>query len=125
MMQLKEVLSIHKILIEEFGGKAGIRDLDGLDAAIKRPFTTFDGQELYPTPVAKAAAILESVVKNHPFLDGNKRTGYTLMRLILLENGQDIEATEAEKYDFIIQIATGALDFEEIHQWLEDNLIVG
>ena len=124
MMQLKEVLAIHKILIEEFGGTDGIRDPDGLDAAIKRPFATFDGQELYPTPVAKAAAILESIVKNHPFLDGNKRTGYTLMRLLLLENGQDIEAPEDEKYEFIIRIATGALDFEEILQWIEKKLIM-
>ncbi|WP_262512383.1 type II toxin-antitoxin system death-on-curing family toxin [Adhaeribacter arboris] len=77
---------MHNLLIEEFGGAKGIRDLGALDAAINRPFATFDQQELYPNPVDKAAAIIESILINHPFLDGNKRTGYVLMRLLLLQS---------------------------------------
>jgi death-on-curing protein len=80
----REVLEIHTILIEEFGGANGVRDEELLDSALNRPFQTFDGAELYPTPIDKAAAILESVVKNHPFSDGNKRTGYVLARLLLM-----------------------------------------
>ena len=90
MISIKEVEQIHNFLIEEFGGAKGIRDLGALDAAINRPFATFDQQELYPNPVDKAAAIIESILINHPFLDGNKRTGYVLMRLLLLQSGQDI-----------------------------------
>lgn len=82
MIPEREVLEIHAILIEEFGGANGIRDKALLDSALNRPFQTFDGTELYPTPMDKAAAILESVVKNHPFSDGNKRMGYVLARLL-------------------------------------------
>ena len=91
MITLEDVLKIHTILVEKFGGLQGIRDKEILDSAINRPYQTFDSKDLYPSPVDKAAAIIESVVKNHPFSDGNKRTGYVLMRLILLENGLDYQ----------------------------------
>ena len=72
MISKKEVLEIHSILIEKFGGSNGIRDHGLLESAIERPFQTFDGKELYPHYCTeKAAAILESIVKNHPCLDGN------------------------------------------------------
>ncbi|WP_424961484.1 type II toxin-antitoxin system death-on-curing family toxin [Ekhidna sp.] len=76
MISEREVFEIHSILIERFGGSNGVRDSELLNAAINRPFQTFDGNELYPEPIDKAAAILESIVKNHPFVYGNKRTGY-------------------------------------------------
>jgi death-on-curing protein len=77
---------------------------------------------LYPRPVDKAAAIIESIVKNHPFVDGNKRTGYTLMRLFLLNEGLDIYSTEDDKYDFVILIAEGKLSFDEIRNWIESRM---
>jgi death on curing protein len=83
MIGIKEVEKIHDILIERFGGAKGIRDHGSLDAVLSRPYQTFDGLELYPHPVEKAAAIFESIISNHPFVDGNKRTAYVLMRLIL------------------------------------------
>ena len=82
MIELKEVEKIHDILIEKFGGAKGIRDSGALESAISRPYQTFDGQDLYPDPVDKAAAIFESIISNHPFVDGNKRTAYVLMLLI-------------------------------------------
>ena len=122
MISIKEVEQIHNLLIEEFGGAKGIRDLGALDAAINRPFATFDQQELYPNPVDKAAAIIESILINHPFVDGNKRTGYVLMRLLLLQSGQDIQAEQEEKYEFVISIATGRLTFDGIKIWIEGKL---
>ena len=122
MITLKQVLAIHNLALEKFGGSEGVRDMNLLDSAIQRPFTTFDGQELYPNVVDKAAAIIESIVKNHPFSDGNKRTGYTLMRFILLKANLDIKATENERYDFVISIAEGKIDFEAIKSWIEDQL---
>lgn len=71
MIQLKEVLLIHELLIDRFGGAKGIRDEAALDSAIKRPYQTFDGNELYPTALEKSAAIFESIIANHPFMDGN------------------------------------------------------
>jgi death on curing protein len=93
MIKQEDVLKIHKLLIDQFGGSHGVRDESSLNSAINRPFATFDQQELYPEPVDKAAAILESIVTNHPFIDGNKRTGYVLARLLLLKSGLDIKAT--------------------------------
>ncbi len=78
-----EIEDVHSMLIQEFGGTPGIRSHDLLEYAITRPFQTFDGNELYPTAQDKAKAITESIVKNHPLVDGIKRTGYVLMRLIL------------------------------------------
>ena len=122
MISIEEVLIIHEILIENFGGSKGIRDHDLLESAIQRPFQTFEKRELYPSPVDKAAAIIESVVKNHPFIDGNKRTGYTLMRLVLLHHNQDLTASEDEKYNFVIQIANNKLTFEQIQNWILRHL---
>ena len=76
MIPLKEVEHIHKLLIDTFGGSHGVRDLSALLSALARPFQTFDNKELYPTPIDKAASLLESIVSNHPFIDGNKRTAY-------------------------------------------------
>jgi len=122
MITFKEVVIIHELAIENFGGSYGIRDISLLESAIQRPNATFDGKELYPTPIDKAAAIVESIVKNHPFSDGNKRTGYILMRLILLKSNMDISTSEEEKYKFVIQIAEGKLDYDEIKSWIEKNL---
>lgn len=122
MISASEVEIIHNILIDKFGGAKGIRDLGLLESALARPFATFNEIALYTTPVEKAAAIMESIVINHPFIDGNKRTAYTLMRLILLENQLDILATQEEKYNFVIAASTGTYRFEEIKDWIIFNL---
>ena len=75
MITIKEVLIIHQLAITQFGGSEGVRDFGLLESAIQRPFVTFGNEELYPTATDKAAAIVESIVKNHPFVDGNKRSG--------------------------------------------------
>jgi len=121
MIDLQEVLYIHEILIQEFGGAQGVRDLDALLAAIERPFTGFSNTEFYPTPEEKASAIMESIITNHPFVDGNKRIGYTLMRLILLNFNKDIGATAKEKIEFTIQVASGQLSFEAILRWIKSK----
>lgn len=82
MIDLQEVLSIHKILIESFGGAYGLRDRSSLDSALQRPFQTFDGEFVYKSILEKAAALIESILINHPFVDGNKRTGYVLLDAI-------------------------------------------
>lgn len=118
MIDLRDVENIHNILIERFGGSKGIRDKAVLESAINRPFQTFDQKELYPTSIDKAAAIFESIISNHPFIDGNKRTAYVLMRLTLLESKLDIVAEENVKYDFVIAAAKGELKFDKIKDWI-------
>lgn len=122
MIQIEEVEKIHDILIEKFGGAKGIRDRAILESAIGRPFQTFDGKDLYPNPVDKAAAIFESLVSNHPFVDGNKRTAYVLMRLMLKEYNFDINVDQDEKYDFVLKAAKGELAFDKIKSWITTNL---
>ena len=122
MISIKETEIIHNILIDKFGGSKGIRDIGLLESALARPFATFDNSDLYPNAIEKASAILESIVINHPFIDGNKRTAYTLMRLILLENGLDIEASQQSKYELVISASTGEFRFEEIKNWIQSHL---
>lgn len=122
MISEKEVLEIHAILIERFGGAEGVRDKELLDSALNRPYQTFDGKELCPSPIDKAAAIIESIVKNHPFADGNKRTGYVLARLLLMKDQLDIHADQEQKYQFVISISKGELSFDQIKAWLEKNV---
>ena len=121
MISTKEVLKIHKLLIDQFGGSHGVRDKSSLNSAINIPFATFDQQELYPEPVDKASAILESIVTNHPFIDGNKRTGYVLARLLLLKSGLDIEATQEDKYEMVIAVSKGEWKFEQIRDWIRER----
>ncbi len=122
MIELKDVLNIHNILIDKFGGSKGIRDIGSLESAINRPFATFENQDLYPTPSDKAAAILESILINHPFVDGNKRTAYVLMRLILIEYGFDINENQEEKYKMVISASNGDIRFEEIKNWIQSRI---
>jgi death-on-curing protein len=123
MISVAQAEQIHNVLIEKFGGLTGIRDLPGLEAALARPYATFDQHELYPQAVDKAAAVFESLVINHPFMDGNKRISYVLMRLILLENGFDIAASQDEKYEMVIAASMGRIRFDEIKSWIAEKAI--
>ncbi len=121
MISTDEVEQIHRVLVEKFGGVPGLRDRTGLESALARPFQTFDNNELYPSILGKAAALIESILTNHPFIDGNKRVSYTVLRLFLIQHGIDITASADDKYEFIINIASGTLKYDEILNWLKSN----
>ena len=121
MIPVKEVEQLHRILIDKFGGAHGIRDKSALESALSRPFQTFDSNDLYPSVLEKAASLIESILINHPFIDGNKRTGYALLRLFLIQQGWDITASQDNKYEFVINSASGTLDFDSILSWLSAN----
>jgi death on curing protein len=123
MIKLTDALHLHSKIVAASGGSDGLRDKGGLEAALERPFSGFGDFEFYPTPEQKAAAIIESIVKNHPFVDGNKRTGYVLMRLLLSVYSKDIDATEAKKYDFVIQVAAGKWDYDQILNWIQTHVV--
>ena len=121
MIKKELVITIHELLIEKYGGIHGIRDVKSLESAIARPFMTFEKENLYPTPVLQATALIESLIRNHPFIDGNKRIGYVMMRFFLMQNRIDLKATQSEKYDFVINIANGQLNFDQIKTWISNK----
>jgi len=123
MIDPEEVIKLHGILIEKFGGSKGLRDEGAMLAAIARPYMSFDMQDLYPTPAEKAAAIFESIIINHPFIDGNKRTAYMLLRITLHTFKHDVDATKTEKIDMALAASRGDIRFEEIRDWIESKLV--
>ena len=92
-----------------------------LESAIARPFQTFGGEYLYITPIEMAAALGESLIINHPFIDGNKRTGILCIIALLFEFNFKLTADQESTYNFTIQIFTGEIKFEEIVLWLKNN----
>lgn len=112
-----QVLFIHSRLLAETGGTPGVRELGLLEAAVARPQATFDGSELYPDIHSKAAALMDSLVNNHPFVDGNKRVGITAAALFLQRNGLDLTATNDELETFTLQVAQGGVSTADIALW--------
>ena len=121
MISLKTVLRLHELSIIKYGGLQGIRDQGLMESAIARPYQTFGGEYLYPTIFEKAAAIAESLIINHPFLDGNKRTGFLAMLAVLETENFKINISNDEVYSFTIQISTGEIKFDQIVVWLKNN----
>ena len=123
MISLDLAEKFHARSIEEFGGAQGLRDQGALEAALARPYQTFGGEDLYPSPVAKAAALMESVIIRHPWLDGNKRTGLGLALLLLRKEGFRIEATQDELYELTIRGAEGRSSADEIGEWMQGRVV--
>jgi death on curing protein len=121
MILLDDILKLHDASIEDFGGVKGIRDLGLLESALARPFQTFGGKDLYPTSIEKAAAIGESLIINHPFIDGNKRTGILGLITLLYEYNISVNAKEDALYEYTIKVSTGETKFEQIVEWLKQN----
>lgn len=121
MITIEKVPELHKLSIEKYGGSMGIRDEGYLQSGIERPFATFAGQELHPHSFQKAAAILESIIKNHPFVDGNKRTEFLACGGVLLEDNWEIIVTEDESYAYVIEVTSSHVEFDEIVSWIQDH----
>jgi death-on-curing protein len=117
----EQVLFIHARLIAETGGSHGVRDLSRLESAVKRPQATFDGKELYPDLFMKTAALLDSLVNNHPFMDGNKRTGISSAALFLHANGWHLTAGNAELVEFTLQAAVSHPDLAVLAEWFRQK----
>ena len=117
----EQVLFVHYRLVSETGGEHGVRDLGLLESAVARPQATFDRQELYPDAFEKAAALMESLINNHPFVDGNKRTGIACAVLFLQQNGISFVAKNADLEKFTLRVASSEAGRSEIAQWLKKH----
>jgi death-on-curing protein len=115
----EQVLFIHYRLVNETGGEHGIRDMGLLESAVARPKATFDDQELYSDIFEKTSALMESLVNNHPFMDGNKRTGIACAVLFLRQNGVVFNAKSSEVENFTLQVAKSELERGDIAEWFK------
>jgi len=113
-----QVLQLHQHLIEITGGAVGIRDDGMLDSALNTPFQVFDDIALFPGIIQKAARLGFGLIKNHPFLDGNKRIGAHTMLVFLELNGIHLSYSQEELYTIILGVASGKNTYEGLLQWL-------
>jgi death-on-curing protein len=121
MITEADIMLLHEFSILDYGGAAEMRDRNLLLSAIGHPYQTFDGKELYSSPVEKAAALGESLIINHPFVDGNKRTAFLAMWALLQEHGIELEVNNDELYHFIISMSTGQNKYDDIVAWLNSK----
>lgn len=119
----EQIISMHNQLIEETGGIAGIRDNNLLDSAMNAPFQQFDGTDLFPSIQQKAARLGYGIIKNHAFIDGNKRIGTHSMLVFLLLNGIELNYTQKELYTVILKIASNELELDNLTSWIIEHEI--
>ncbi|MCG2786444.1 MAG: type II toxin-antitoxin system death-on-curing family toxin [Anaerolineae bacterium] len=121
----EQVLFIHARLVTETGGAHGVRDLGLLLSALARPQTTFDGQDLYPDLFHKAGALMESLLQNHPFVDGNKRTAITATGMFLRLNGYILTTSNPELEQFTFAALLEHLSVETMAAWFDGHVVRG
>lgn len=113
-----EVLQIHRQLIDSYGGTHGVRDKGLLESAVFRPQIGY-----YNNIAEEAAALMESLANNHPFLDGNKRVAFAAAHTFLVINGYDLDVNPLAAYDFMMHsIARGEFRFGAILKWINDHI---
>ena len=120
-LSVAQELDLHRLQVQRFGGSPGLRDRGALEAAVARPQATFGGEDLYPDVEAKASALMHSLLTNHPFVDGNKRTGAHAAVMFLLINGIEPAFSPAELTQITLAVARGEVDAEALAIWLRQR----
>jgi len=121
-ISLSQALELHRRIIEQSGGTPGILNLGALESALLQPRMTFGGEDLYPTLAEKAAALAFSIIRNHPFIDGNKRTGHAAMEVFLILNGHEVWSSVDDAERIILRVASGEMGREQFADWIEARL---
>ena len=117
ILNKRQILMLHQHLVDETGGSPGLRDEGLLDSALNAPFQTFGDTSAYPSLQQKAARLCYGLVKNHPFIDGNKRIGAHAMLVFLAVNGLELSYTQQELSDIILQVAAGEKEYDDLLVW--------
>jgi death-on-curing protein len=120
-VSLKEVLLAHQQTVRVFGGSDGLRDQTLVESALARPRAAFGDYQAYPDVSSKAAILLEGLIKNHGFVDGNKRTAVIVMIIFLGRNGHRVTASKKLLVDLAVGVASNKLDFDQILAWLKKH----
>ncbi|HOU96617.1 MAG TPA: type II toxin-antitoxin system death-on-curing family toxin [Bacteroidales bacterium] len=121
MLEMKDIILFHKKLIEKTGGSDGIRDYSLIDSALNRAFASFDGKDLYESIEEKISVIATSMVKNHGFIDGNKRIGIAVMLLLLQLNEIVVQYIQTELIELGLNIASGNYSEQDVTEWIEEH----
>ena len=121
-LSVAQLLSLHAAQLERYGGATGVRDRGMLESAAARPAMTFAGEDLYPDVAAKSAALMHSLVLNHPFVDGNKRVAAHAAVLFALINGFDSVATSRDLVAITLASAEGRVVPEALAIWWRQHL---
>lgn len=119
-INLDEILLIHEQMIDTFRGTNGIRDKKLLESAIQSPYHTYSGIDIFNSIEEKAARLGFGIIKNHPFIDGNKRTGIHCMLLLLLINDIDLNYSQKELWEIALKIAHNGT-YEDLLEWIESH----
>lgn len=117
----EQVIKLHQALIETSGGSLGIRDEGMLDSALKTPLQTFDKHELFPSILDKASRLAFGLIKNHPFIDGNKHIGTHAMLIFLALNNIMLSYKDEELVDIIFKVASGRANEYDLYSWIENH----
>lgn len=121
ILSKEQILTLHSTLIAETGGSDGIRDENLLESAISAPFQTFDNAEIFPSIQQKAARLGYGLIKNHAFIDGNKRIGTHVMLVFLALNKIELDYTQKELSDTILKVAADEYMFDDLLKWILDH----
>ena len=122
ILNKRQILFLHSALIAESGGSDGIRDEGLLDSSINTPFQTFSGQDLYPTVLEKAVRLGFGLIRNHPFIDGNKRIGTHAMLVFLNLNSITLSYEDDELISTIMSVASDKLDADGLLKWIQQHI---
>ncbi|MEO8585569.1 MAG: type II toxin-antitoxin system death-on-curing family toxin [Acidobacteriota bacterium] len=121
-LSVRQLVALHGELLKAFGGRRGLRDRAALESAAARPGMTFDGEDLYPDLAAKVAALMHSLVVNHPFVDGNKRVGAAAAELVVEVNGHHLLTSDSDLENVTLAVARGDLSAEALAIWFRQRL---
>ena len=122
ILKKRQILLLHSVLIAESGGSDGVRDEGLLDSAVNTPFQTFSGQDLYPTVLEKAVRLGFGLIRNHPFIDGNKRIGTHAMLVFLNLNSIPLSYEDDELISTILSVASGEMDADGLLKWIQQHI---
>ena len=122
-LTLGEIIALHDGVIREWAGAQGIRDLGALESAAAQPRMTGGGSDLYPDLPSKAGALAYSLIRNHPFVDGNKRVGHAALETLLVLNGFELAVEVDEAEGVIVGVAAGQVSREDLVAWIRRHAI--
>jgi death-on-curing protein len=121
-VSVAEIVELHRRILLQTHGAEGIRDPGALESAVAQPFQTFSGEDLYPSLAAKAAAMGFFIIRNHPFVDGNKRVGHAALEVMLVLNGLELAVSTDEQERIVLAVASGAMSRDEFSEWVETHV---